>query len=89
MADSFGMNAERIYESERNSASNIFINRAFTACSINKETFENCLVKHLKGWSLFKEAFDGQISKDSGKYRQYKKMEDKQTWLKDREKRYS
>lgn len=88
MADSFERNSQRILENERNYASNVFLNRAFALCSNNKETFENCFVKQVKGWTLFKEALDEQLGKDTGKYRAYKKMEDKQAWLNQRDHRY-
>jgi hypothetical protein len=84
MADSFAINKIRINQVQENFSRDMYLNRAFALCSANKETFENCFVKYVKGWSFFKEALDEQYSKDEKKYSAYKKMEDRQTWLRDR-----
>lgn len=85
MADSFAINQVRIKQTQDHFAKNIYMNRAFTLCTSNKETFENCYVKYVKGWNIYKEAFEEQFGKDQNKYRQYKKMEDKNEWLAQRQ----
>jgi hypothetical protein len=85
MADSFAINKIRINQVQENFSRNMYLNRAFALCSANKDTFENCFVKYVKGWSFYKEAMDEQYYKDEKKYLDYKKMEDKQKWMKDRE----
>lgn len=85
MADSFAINKIRIHQVQENFARNMYMNRAFVLCSANKETFESCFVKYVKGWSFFKEAFDEQYSKDETKYLAYRKMENKEKWLADRD----
>ena len=85
MADTFKINAIRIQDTQSFLASKAFNNKAFALCNRNKETYENCITKYLQGWDFFNEAFEEQYKKDQNKYLTYKKMEDRQTWLKSRE----
>ena len=82
MADSFAINLERVIQTQEQFSTTLFINRAFAICSRDKDTFENCYVKYLKGWTLFNEAYDEVNLKYQKKYNLLRHMEDRQIFLK-------